>query len=349
MDDNILQKIIEAVAPYLGPGDLGKLVDSSTHQTKTFNGFFEKLKYQRKFDLISEEEYFSELEKLRDTYFAEGTDNWVKYTQQIYDYQKKLIEDEKKEIESLYDDIADYATEKLEEILNKQQKLADNLFDLGPLYNVNKVIIGGVTDYYYSLHNVENEIELIKKYGEYMQRLEQRSSELSIPEAASQLLFDEIKKMDSADGLQFMGALLNVNDGVFSDYVMNVQEKHLLSQGVSKDAYSSEFNEAVDSSYKYMRDVLSEAGYEIPEGFYVTGSASAQKFGEGFVDELDNQLEIIRDMIDEFNMGTDTLSLMGGNVYNTTNTSYNITSGNGDDTVEQIKRFETVKRLAGVN
>lgn len=348
MDDNTLQKIVDSVVQYLEQDTLGKLVDSSRHQTKTFNGFFEMLKYRREFDLISEEEYFAELEQLRDTYFAEGTDNWVKYTQQIYDYQKKLINDEKKEFESMYDDIADYAIEKLEEVQNKQQKLADNLFDLGPLYNVNKVIIGGTTDYYYSLHNIENEIELIKKYGENMQKLEQRGLNLSVPDEASKLLFDQIKAMDSADGLQFMGALLNASDSVYADYVMSVWEKNSLAQNVSKDAFSEEFNTAIDSSYKYMYDTLSKAGYEVPDGFYVTGSISAEKFGEGFVEELDNQLEIIRGMITEFNTEFDTQIPVGGNIYNTTNTSYNITAGDDGNTVEQIKRHEIVKRLSGV-
>ena len=43
---------------------------------------------------------------------------------------------EKKESEGLYDDISDYAIEKLEGILKKQQSLAKNLNNFGSFYNV---------------------------------------------------------------------------------------------------------------------------------------------------------------------------------------------------------------------
>ena len=95
--------------------------------------------------------------------------------------------------------------------------------------------------------------------------------------------------------------------------------------------------------------MLEAAGYEIPDGFYVSGSISAQKFGEAFVSELENQLDVIRSKIDEFNMGLEFAPNISGAVYNTTNTSYNINSQGAQDTVEQIRRYETVKRLAGVS
>ena len=64
--------------------------------------------------------------------------------------------------------------------------------------------------------------------------------------------------------------------------------------------------------------------------------------------ELDNQLATIREIIDNFNLNLSLASDVSGNTYNTTNTSYNISSSGFEDTVEQIKRYETVKRLAGV-
>ena len=101
MNENELKKIGEEVGRYLGEGIAGGLSDSSKLATKAFNGFYERLKYQRDFDLISEEEYYRRLEQLRDRYFAKGTDNWVKYTKQIYAYQEKVINAERKQIEGL--------------------------------------------------------------------------------------------------------------------------------------------------------------------------------------------------------------------------------------------------------
>lgn len=363
MNDNELRKIGEEVGKYLGEGIAGGLSDSSKEATKAFNGFYESLKYQRDFNLISEGEFYEQLEQLRDTYFAEGTDNWVKYTKQIYKYQEKLIKEEEKRakeaekklkaeqkvIEGLYDDISDYATEKLEAILKKQQNLAKNLNSFGSLYNVNTVHLEDFTGHYYSLHDLSWDIEALKRYQRDMKSLKERTDALQIPEEASDYLLSNIKEMDTSDALQFLRALLIKNDQTLSEYVNKAYEKYTLSQSISSEQYSDEFSSGVQDVYDNMKGVLEKAGYEIPDGFSVSGSISAQKFGEAFVLELDNQLAIIRGIIDEFNAGLEIAPNMGGAVYNTTNTSYNISAQNSTDTVEQIRRFETVRRLAGVS
>ncbi len=349
MNENELKKIGEEVGRYLGEGIAGGLSDSSKIATKAFNGFYERLKYQRDFDLISEEEYYERLEQLRDRYFAKGTDNWVKYTQKIYAYQEKIIEAERKEIEGLYDDISNYATQKLEGILEKQQKLAKNLNNFGSLYNVNTVRMDGFTDHYYSLHDLSWDIEALKRYERDMNSLKERADRLQVPKDASEYLFSNIKEMDTGDALQFMSALIYENDDKFFEYTNKAYEKYTLSQTISSHQYKEEFNSEVADVYSNMTEALEKAGYEIPDGFYVSGSISAQKFGEAFVLELENQLGTIRGIIDEFNMGLEIAPTSGGDVYNTTNTSYNINSLEAGDTVEQIRRYETVKRLAGVS
>lgn len=348
MNETDIRNLGEQVGKYLYMGIAGGLTDNSKEAVQAFRGFYEKLKYQRDFDLISEAEYYSQLEDLRDRYFSVGTDNWVKYTQKIYSYQKKTFEAEKKQIQDLYDDVADYATEKLDEVLKKQQKLASKLNDSGALYKVNRVEIGDSVDYYYSLGDMDRDIEAIKRYGESFEKLSQRAEGLSVGEEASGLL-EKIKEMDVNDALGFMQALLNVQDADFVKYTKGVWTKEQLSDNVAAKQYEEEFEESCNGAYDYMKKKLSEAGYEIPEGFFVSGSLSAQKFGEAFVAELDLQLAAVRQRIDEFNaslMSNINLS-SAGNVYNTTNTSYNISSGQGGDAVEAIKRFETLKRLSG--
>lgn len=349
LNENDLKSIGEKVGKYLGSGISGALLDSSKAATKAFNGFYEKLKYQRDFDLISEQEYYARLEGLRDRYFTVGTDNWVKYTQKIYAYQEKMLKAEQKEIEKLYDGVLEYASEKLEAVMKKQQKLAENLNSFGGFYNVNTVYMNGYKDQYYSLHDMSWDIEAIERYMKDMDAVKNKADRLSVTDGAKKYLLDSIKEMDTEGALQFMGALLYANDDTFSNYAEKAFEKFNLSQSVSARQYEDEFNESVGKSYENMVEALKEAGYEIPDGFYVSGSISAQKFGEAFVLELDNQLGIIRDMIDEFNAGLEVAPNVKGDVYNTTNTSYNISANTPEDTVEQIRRYETVKRLAGVS
>lgn len=348
MNEADIRNLGERVGKYLYMGIAGGLTDNSKEAVQAFRGFYEKLKYQRDFDLISEAEYYSRLEALRDKYFSVGTDNWVRYTQKIYSYQKKTFEAEKKEIQSLYDDVADYATEKLDEVLKKQQRLASRLNDTGSLYKVNRVEIGDRVDYYYSLGDMDRDMEAVRSYGESFEKLSQRAKELSVGEETSGIL-EKIREMDINDALGFMQALLNVEDADFVKYAKGVQAKERLSDNIAAKQYEKELEDGCDGAYEYMKKKLSEAGYEIPEGFFVSGSLSAQKFGEAFAAELDLQLAAVRQRIDEFNASlmSDINVASTGNVYNTTNTSYNISSGQSGDAVDAIKRFEVLKRLSG--
>ena len=233
--------------------------------------------------------------------------------------------------------------------MKKQQNLAENLNDFGGLYNENTVHMNGFTDTYYSLHDLSWDIEALKRYSSNMTGLKERADRLSVPKEASDYLFSNIKEMDTDDALMFMNALKYENDEKFSEYTNKLYEKYTLSKSIASKQYEDEFASGVSDVYANMKDALLEAGYEIPDGFYVSGSISAQKFGEAFVSELDNQLGIIRGIIDEFNAGLEIAPASGGDVYNTTNTSYNISAIEAGDTVEQIRRYETVKRLAGVS
>lgn len=348
MNEADIRKVGEEIGKYLSMGIAGGLIDNSRDAVKAFQGFYEKLKYQRDFDIISEEEYYRQLEALRDKYFSVGTDNWVKYTEKIYSYQKKTFETEKREIQKLYDDVADYATKKLDEVMKKQQNLADKLNDSGALYKVNKVKIGDSVDYYYSIGDMERDIEAVKRYGEDFEKLSARLGGLG--NAGGKGLLDKIKTMDFEDALGYMRALLNSSDTDFSDYVNAISVKEQLAQGIAARQYEEEFSKSWDDAYNNMREKLSGAGYEIPQEFYISGSLSAEKFGQAFIEELDLQLAGVRERIDEFNASllADADVKLGGNTYNTSNTSYNITAQQGEDLVDVIKRQSLLRRLAGI-
>ena len=64
---------------------------------------------------------------------------------------------------------------------------------------------------------------------------------------------------------------------------------------------NGEYIEAVDENVEYMKEEFSKAGLEIPDGFFDTGIASAQRFGEAFKEELNRQFDEIRRRVMEFN------------------------------------------------
>lgn len=342
---------IPDVGKYLSQNVAGGLAKNDKLVVEAFNAMLEKLKYQRDFDIINEAEYYRQLEKLRDRYFSYGTKNWVKYTEEIYSYQKKTLEQEKENITKLYGEIADYAEDRINDVVKRQQKAAEKINEFGGLFNTNTVYINGEKDVYYTLHNLEHDIEIIRRYGDGIKEIEARVLKLGISSEEAGGIFDAIKEFDFEDGYSFIRALLTSSDKEFTSFAQNLQLKKALAEGISADQYEDEFAEGLNDAINNMKRELANAGYEIPEGFGLSGSLSAQKFGEAFLEGLETQLEAIRTRIEEFNnsLNIDLNSPAAGNTYNTTNTSYSIQTTDSTDTVEQIKRYETVKRLSGVN
>ena len=344
------------VGKYIALDTASGLTENSKWVVKAFTAMLEKLKYERKFDLISEDEYYTELEKLRDRYFKKGTQNWVKYTAEIYAYQKKALEQEKialerekKDIVSVYDDISSYAADRLSEVLTKQAEFSEKLKSAGGLYNKNTINLGNFEDTFYTMRNLEQDIENIKRYQQLLEDFAERADRLGIGADISKGFLKEIKNEDFYAAISLLTYMQNSEDAKVLSYLSAWDERNKLADAIAAKTYEDEFNDSVSDAYENMKNVLMQAGYEIPEGFFASGSLSAQRFGDAFVAEIETQMERIRAIIDAFNSEISAYpEVFGGVTYNTSNTSYNISSANAADTVEQIRRYETVKRLAGI-
>lgn len=325
------------------------LAENNKHVVKAFLNVLDKLKYERSLDLISEDEYYTQLERLRDRYFAKGTQNWLKYTAEIYQYQKKSLEQEKENIVSMYDDISRYAEEKLSEVIDKQSALAEKIKDSGKLFDKNTFKIGDTTQVYYSMHDMKQDIENIKLYQSLLEEFSQRADSIGIDSSIKKGFLKELSEEDFYTSIGLLQNIkANTDESVFN-YLTAWNEKNAIAEAVAAKSFEEDFNESIEDAYENMKDVLTRAGYEIPEGFFTSGSLSAQKFGDAFVSEIETQMERIRGIIDAFNNEISAYTrISDGVTYNTSNTSYNIQSSNADDTVEQIRRYETVKRLAGL-
>ena len=337
------------VGKYIALDTASGLAENSKWVVKAFTAALDKLKYARSLDLISEDEYYTGLERLRDKYFSKGTQNWVKYTAQIYEYQKKSLEQERQNIISLYDDISNYAAERLTDVLNKQADFAEKIKNSGNLFDKNTVTINGVTDTYYSMHNMQSDIEKIKLYKSLLEEFSKRADNLGISDEIKKGFLKELREEDFNSAVSMLKYIAANSDETLFNYLSAWNEKNILAGTIAAETFQTEFDEGVKDSYEKMKEALTAAGYETPEGFFASGSLSAKRFGDAFVEEIELQMERIRSIIDAFNVEISGYSKMyGGNTYNTSNTSYNIQSDNAYDTVEQIRRYETVKRLSGV-
>lgn len=297
------------IGKYFDLGIAKGIEENSDSTVKAAKAMSEKLGYLKDFDVITEDEYYTKLEEIRDRYFAAGTKDWVEYTKKIYDYQKKLVENEKKKLEEekkniskIYDDIADYASKRLDEVAKKQESYNKKLMNFGSgLLTKNTIEFGDEKIEFYSLKDLHADIDAMREYNDVLASFRGRLGSSGLSEDIQKSLLDEIDSMNTTEAKEFMKLLNAANDEDYADYISVYGEKFKFAQKASAQIYDSEMTKAVDDSYKYMTDKLTEAGYEIPEGFFTSGTVSAEKFGNAFVEELDTQLSKIRAKIDAFN------------------------------------------------
>lgn len=79
---------------------------------------FRLLDHALAMDVISEEEYYDSLQALRDEYFAEGSDEWMDYTEEIYAFRKQQREDEYQEAQEMFEEYKQQELDNLDTMLN---------------------------------------------------------------------------------------------------------------------------------------------------------------------------------------------------------------------------------------
>lgn len=340
----------------------GGLIPNDKYTVKAFNSMKKRLDSERNLNLISEEEYYKNLASLRDSYFAVGTEGWHKYTAEIYKHNRELSEKQQKELEnqrkaaeSAYNDIVDFADKKIGAVIKKQQSLSENFSSFGPLFNNGTIRAGGETIKFYSgLADIEKQTADMTKYAERLRWLKDKLAKSGIGENAAASFFDNIISRSATDGDKTFYALEHADEGKLFDYFRAYEQNLNLADAYSKEFTSDDMDEALGDTAEYMKQRLTEAGFEIPEEFFASGTLSAQNFGEGFSTRLDAELEKIKERIESFNASLAVTGQTAGgvsydnSVKNIYNNTYSINGEGTEQLYSKIKRYDTFKRLAGM-
>ena len=260
----------------------------------------------------------------------------------------------KSEIKAIYRDIASYAETEIEQVINAQKKLENKLKDFGSQY-FGKITFraGGTTETLSYLNNFEDDIRKLTLYRDNILKIKEKIGASGFSEEISKTFFNEIASMDVEKALDFSKILLSVDDSQFTNFITGWDKKQNLSHEISAQLYLEDFSTAVDSSASYMKEKLEAVGFQVPEGFFASGTVSAQNFGSAFIHELDSQLSKIRSKINSFTASLSPSSGGNTNKISNVNTTNNINiNGSGltnTETVNQMKKTLSVIRAAGIN
>ena len=212
--------------------------------------------------LVSDEKYYKKLAELRNEYLEEGSEDWNEYTDEIFDYYNNMLSEAK-----------DNAISKFEDITNAQKDLAKKLKDsTNRTFEQYSIVEKGKETTYSKLADVGASNKQLEQYSALLDRLYEKREEL--PENLS----DTLASMDVSDAILYLNELLGASDTEFEKYMADLEKNAQLTEKISGQVYSSEFEE--------FKSALEEEFGQLPEDFFEIGTESAEKYGEGFMDTL---------------------------------------------------------------
>lgn len=337
----------DEVGAMLALGVATGIEENSEEATKAFQSMLDKLEYQRDFDIINEDQYYTELERLRDEYLTRGTKEWLDYTQKIYEYQTELAQEQEAAIRSTYESLVSSASEAIDEIMSAQQSLASKMKDYGgELYETYSYTFqserGEQTFEHVRLTDLQGDIDALEQYSASLQAVKQRLKNAGFSDDDTGSFFSVLAGMSVEEGQTFAQALNEATDEEFSGFVADWLKKQSLSEELSKQIYNDEVTGAVDK----LEQELQNAGLEVPKGFFDSGVTAAENFGIGFTEQLQTEMQkisdIVRSFTGSFRVELAAAGTAGGGAYtsSTTTKTYYLQSTN--ETVHQ--QLETIRQ-----
>ena len=287
------QELGEQMAEAYDNGYLNSLAKTNTKVVQAFKTRYEAIDYQLKYGLITEEEYYDKLAKIRDMYFSRNSQEWHKYTAEIYDYKVGVMESYKQAVEDNLNDILKISQQKYSQLKKEQEDFSSDLQDFGGGIGLksNKVQIG---NYYpngealvfteHSLADFDEEIKKLEHFSQSLEQLKEKTQELS-PDVISSF-FSELGNISIEDAQVMMDLLLKSSETDFNKYFESYQKRNELSDSISKSFYEAEAQNMANE----LRQELEATFSEIPAEFLSYGEITGENFVDGFMSKVDGLL-----------------------------------------------------------
>lgn len=242
----------------------------------------EALDKQYRDGLISAKEYYDGLTAIRDNWFAEGSSEWLAYSDEISEGLKSAIMD-------AYTDIFNYASDLIGEVTQKQEALFGQLKDYGKLTKTVRVdnwYENGDALEWTELKNFGKETEVLRKYKEDIEDVRSKLLSGGYDESFVNKFISQIAEMSVEEGAAYASLLSGSSSEDFYDYIAGYKDYLTEAEGISKYVFQEEFESSVDNAYAYLKKKLEEAGFNVPDHFLEIGKKAGASFGEGFGQQL---------------------------------------------------------------
>lgn len=306
----------EQMAQAYDNGYMNSLAKTNTKVVQAFKTRYEAIGYQLKYGLITEEEYYDKLASIRDIYFSRNSQEWHKYTAEIYDYKVGVMENYKQAVEGNLNDILKISQDKFSQLKKEQESYSADLEDFagGIGLESHKVHIG---NYYpngdplvfteHTLVDFDAEINKLESFLKSLELLKDRAQDIS-PETL-QSFFSELRNIPVDDAKVLMDLLIKSNETEFNEYFSSYQKRNDLADSVSAAFYEAEAQNMANE----LRQELEVAFSEIPAEFLSYGEITGEQFVDGFMSQFDGLLSDLEAFLSQIQINVSQAGETGSN------------------------------------
>lgn len=277
------ERLGEELAKAYDKGMTERLKKSNASIVKAFNERYKAINYQHEYGLITTEDYYKKLEQARDKFFSRDSQEWHKYTEEIFNYRKSALSD-----------YQEYLEENIEGLIKTIDKAKDSykgkLLDFSGSstgFDTHKTI---VENYWpngdslvmvdYTLSDYEAEIEKLKEFNDSITKLKERAKDID-PQIFS-MFFDEMRGMSVDDAKILTDLLLKADTNDFKKQFELYGVKNTLAENMATSFYADEYEKAADTITRELQETFGEISPE----FFSCGQDIAKNFAEGFISEI---------------------------------------------------------------
>lgn len=346
-------------------GLVGEAKDAAERQEKLQQRVLQSLKNSFDLGLITEEQYYEQLTKLRDSYFAAGSEEWEKYTLEILKYNIDAAEEQRNALKKIYDDIAYNITDKLDEIGDAQTSLADSLKSMAS--GVSTITYKGLGADGSDIVDTVLDVNGLRKANDTKEAFQNAALaakdriKTALGEENKELtaqIYDTIRTMGADEGLAFANAILNANDDTFSEWIAQQIRGAGLNDGVAQSLYAEDMQNMgehlIGELYSAWDAELEKQFGQLPGDFWDIGAEAANGFYEGFLNDINAYMaELERQITTRIASFAPMIEGVGGYGGTITSTTYspsytiNAPSGDAQSITNSIKNYETAKKMTG--
>ena len=290
-----------------------------------FNTLLDALKDKRELNIISEEEYYTQLEALTREHLDENSKEWRQHMMEVYQYQQETYEKSIQAAEDAYTKIADTAKKKLDEITKAQDEFKKKMTGGSLVGSVYSEADGSKTLTGTYLNDPNYDARAMTAYAEQIKKIQALAGDNA--GFISQIL----REMDLATGQQFLNTLLNMEPGKLDAFLNGLTENAVAKINNMDNSEKLNFADmlfymsgtekktAAQMASDYMAGITSEAdaaqtvadllwgpdnaqlqaetdksfygefGQSLPADFWQFGEEAAANFAKSFVDKTNSQ------------------------------------------------------------